>query len=70
MDPAGKIKQTPGEFPPARTMALRLRPGEKLVRYWDNVGKNVIRGRRLYTRPFDIPTGSWPTGPTCAARSH
>ena len=48
MDAAGKIKQTPGEFPPARTMALRLRPGEKLVRYWDNVGKNVIRGKRLY----------------------
>ncbi len=48
MDAAGRIKQTPGEFPPARTMALRLRPGEKLVRYWDNVGKNVIRGKRLY----------------------
>ena len=48
MDAAGKINQTPGEFPTARTMALRLRPGEKLVRYWDNVGKNVIRGRRLY----------------------
>ena len=48
MDAGGKMRQTPGEFPPAQTMALRLRPGEKLVRYWDNVGKNVIRGKRLY----------------------
>ncbi len=48
MDKAGGIKQAPGRYPPARTMGLRLRPGEKLVRYWGNVGKNVVRGRRLY----------------------
>ena len=27
---------------------LRLRPGEKLVRYWDNVGKQVVRGPRMH----------------------
>ncbi len=34
--------------PPPHTMALRLRPGEKLIRYWDNIGKNVIRSPYLH----------------------
>ena len=45
MDNAGNITHAPGKYPPTHTMSLRLRPGEKLVRYWDNVGKNVVRGR-------------------------
>ena len=45
---AGAVTQGVGRYPRPHTMALRLRPGEKLVRYWDNVGKNVVRGRRLH----------------------
>jgi len=43
-DDAGNLFHTPGTYPAPRTMALRLRPGEKLVRYWGNVGKNVVHG--------------------------
>ena len=45
---AGTVTHAPGRYPPPHTMALRLRPGEKLVRYWDQVGKCVIRARRLH----------------------
>jgi hypothetical protein len=48
MDKAGGFIHAPGRYPPPHTMSLRLRPGEKLVRYWDNVGKNVVRGRQLH----------------------
>jgi hypothetical protein len=47
-DSAGRFVHAPGEYPPPHTMALRLRPGEKLVRFWDNIGKNVVRHRRLH----------------------
>ncbi len=47
-DNAGEITQDPDRYPGPHTMGLRLRPGEKLVRYWDNVGKSVIRGKRLH----------------------
>ena len=43
-DNAGNIFQTPNQYPTGHTMALRLRPGEKLLRYWGNVGKNLVRG--------------------------
>ena len=45
---SGAVAHSPGEYPEAHTMGFRLRPGEKLVRYWDNVGKQVIRARRLH----------------------
>ena len=45
---AGHMTQGVEERPPPHTMALRLRPGEKLVRYWDDAGKTVVRGRRLH----------------------
>ena len=35
-------------YPPPHTMALRLRPGEKLSRYWDNIGKKVIDSPYLH----------------------
>jgi len=47
-DESGKFVHAPGEYPPPHRMALRLRPGEKLMRYWDDVGKCVVRGRRLH----------------------
>lgn len=47
-DNAGASLHRPGHYPPPHTMALTLRPGEKLVRYWDHVGKLVVRGRRLH----------------------
>ncbi len=47
-DNAGVFTHAPGEYPPPHTMGLRLRPGEKLVRYWDNVGKQVVRGPRMH----------------------
>ncbi len=47
-DNAGVFTHAPGKYPPPHTMGLRLRPGEKLVRYWDNVGKQVVRGRRMH----------------------
>jgi len=43
-DNAGNLCHTPKTYPALRTMALRLRPGEKFVRYWGNVGKNVVHG--------------------------
>jgi len=48
MDNAGTFTHASGEYPPPHTMSLRLRPGEKLVRYWGNVGKVVIRALRLH----------------------
>ena len=48
LDRAGKFVHAPGEYPRPHRMALRLRPGEKLMRYWDNVGKCVVRGKRLH----------------------
>ncbi len=47
-DNAGVFTHAPGRYPPPHTMGLRLRPGEKLVRYWDNVGKQVVRGLRMH----------------------
>jgi len=44
----GTLTCAPGRYPAPHTMSLRLRPGEKLVRYWDHVGKTVIRARRLH----------------------
>ena len=44
----GRVQQDTMQLPPPHTMAMRLRPGEKLVRYWDQVGKTVVRGRRLH----------------------
>lgn len=45
---AGVFMPAQEKFPPPHTMSVRLRPGEKLVRYWDNVGKSVVRGNRLH----------------------
>jgi len=44
----GSLVQELKDFPKPHTMAMRLRPEEKLVRYWDAVGKTVVRGRRLH----------------------
>ena len=46
-DDAGEVRREPDAWPPPHTMALRLRPGERLIRYWDNVGKTAVRGRRI-----------------------
>jgi hypothetical protein len=47
-DDAGNLVQATDRYPPAHTMALRLRPGEKLLRYWDNIGKNLVRGPGMH----------------------
>ncbi len=44
----GRVQQDATRLPKPHTMAMRLRPGEKLVRYWGRVGKTVVRGRRLH----------------------
>ena len=44
----GQVQQDTTHLPSPHTMAMRLRPGEKLVRYWDQAGKTVVRGRRLH----------------------
>ena len=47
-DNAENIFHSSKHYPATRTMALRLRPGEKLVRYWGNIGKNIVHGLRLH----------------------
>ena len=46
-DEGGEVRREADAWPPPHTMALRLRPGERLIRYWDNVGKTAVRGRRI-----------------------
>ncbi|MBA7518927.1 hypothetical protein ES705_11001 [subsurface metagenome] len=48
MDNSGFFNHLPGKYPDPHTMSLRLRPGEKLIRYWSNIGKSVVRGTRLH----------------------
>ncbi len=45
---SGPITYSGKRFPVPHTMAVRLRPGEKLVRYWGNIGKNVVSGPNLH----------------------
>ncbi len=47
-DNGGGMRQDAEKYPRPHTMGFRLRPEEKLVRYWGEVGKQVIRGRRLH----------------------
>lgn len=49
-DNAGNLHQATNRYPPAHTLAFRLRPGEKLLRYWDNIGKNLVRGLGLHPK--------------------
>ena len=46
----GQVQQDTTHLPPSHTMAMRLRPGEKLVRYWDQAGKTVVRGASVAPR--------------------
>ena len=45
---SGPITHSGKRFPRPHTMAVCLRPGEKLMRYWGNVGKNVVSGSNLH----------------------
>lgn len=45
---SGPLTHAGKRFPKPHSMAFRLRPGEKLVRYWGNVGKNLVSGPSLH----------------------
>jgi hypothetical protein len=48
LDAAGNHINTADSYPPPHTMAFRLRPREKMVRYWGNVGKIVLSSPQLH----------------------